>query len=190
MDLATRQMRMGLVLLVFLLAPVGMRAVTATVTQTLQVTIAPQGAFTTTAYNMPLTKTGTLFNSSFAGVLNLLYRARTGTSITTAGITVKASTEFSPAGGPSIASPPTAGDALTYTCSGAALGTPCAGTQTVGTTTATRVVTFPASACTGGGLPCSSADPNGVTLNFTLTDDPKYKSGSYNATLQFTISAI
>jgi hypothetical protein len=28
-----------------------------------------------------------------------------------------------------------------------------------------------------------------VTVNFTLTDDPKYHTGSYSATLTFTISA-
>jgi hypothetical protein len=86
---------------------------------------------------------------------------------------------------------PTAGDALTYTCTGATLGSNCSGMQTVSTVLATNVVTaIPAGSCTGGGSPCTTANPNTVNLNFSLTDDPKYKTGSYSATLTFTISAI
>lgn len=176
-------------LVLFLLAPAGMRAATATVTQTLQVVVGAAASFSTTSYSFVLGKTGTLF-TSYAAVLTPLYRVRTGTSVTTAGITVKASSDFTPPGGPSIASPPSPGDALSYTCSGPTLGTACTGTQTVSTTAATPVVKFPASACTGAGSPCNNADPNSVTLNFSLTDDPKYKAGTYTATLQFTISAF
>jgi hypothetical protein len=51
------------------------------------------------------------------------------------------------------------------------------------------VTAIPAAACTGGGAPCSTVTPNTVTVNFSLTDDAKYQTGSYSATLIFTISA-
>jgi hypothetical protein len=43
--------------------------------------------------------------------------------------------------------------------------------------------------CTGAGSPCNNAATNTVSVSFTLTDDPKYKTGSYSATLTWTISA-
>jgi len=164
-----------------LLVPAMLPAATATVAQTLQANIVPEAAFSTTSYSFSLVKTGTIFNS-FAGGMTLLYRSRTGSSATTAGVTVKAISDFTPAGGP-LAS------ALAYTCSGQTLGTGCSGSQTV-STTSRPVLTLPASVCTGAGAPCNNADPNSSTLNFTLSDDPKYKTGSYTTTLQFTISAI
>ena len=105
-------------------------------------------------------------------------------------VTVYASADFTPAGGPSIASPPTAGDALTYTCTGATLGTGCSSALTVTTVSgsATNVVSIGALACTGGGGSCSTAIPNTVNLGFALTNDYKYKTGTYTATLRFTIS--
>jgi hypothetical protein len=135
-----------------------------------------------------LTKTGTVFNT-FTGSLTFNYRARTTQSSGTGNITVKATSDFSPAGGPSIGTPPTASDKLTFTCASASLGTPCSGTQTVSLATAATVLTIPATSCTGGGGACSSTDPNTETVNFSLTNDPKYKTGSYSATLTFTISA-
>jgi hypothetical protein len=50
-------------------------------------------------------------------------------------------------------------------------------------------VSLGASACTGGGAPCSTASPNSANVTFILADDPKYKTGSYSATLTWTISA-
>ncbi len=161
---------------------------TATATQTLQATIVPLGGLFTQASQISLTKTGTTFNA-FSGTMTLNYRARTSQGMGQGIITVKATVDFMPAGGPSISTPPSAGDKFTYTCSGASLGTSCSGTQTVSTTTATSVVSLGASACTGGGAPCSTADPNSANVTFILTDDPKYKTGSYSATLTWTISA-
>jgi hypothetical protein len=86
-------------------------------------------------------------------------------------------------GGPSVAS----GD-LTYVCGAAGLGTACSST-TASTSTATAVVTVPSSACTGGGSPCSSTDPNTIGVTFTLADRPVVKTGTYTANVQFTISA-
>lgn len=159
-------------------------------TQTLTLTTQPNGLLFGFPSSLTLTKAGTLFDS-YAGTITIQYRARTTLLTGTGSITVKATADFACAsGGPCIATPPTSGDALTYTCSGATLGNNCAGTQTVSTGVATSVVAaIPAAACTGGGSPCSTSDPNTVSLSFGLTDDPKYKTGSYSATLTFTISA-
>jgi hypothetical protein len=183
---------MGLLPLVawsaFLLWPIRMQAASLTTTQTLQAVISPLGGLFSFPNSVTLAKTGTTF-SNFTGSLSIQYRARTTQSTGGGSITVKGTADFTPAGGPSIASPPSTGDALQYTCSGATLGTACSGTQTVSTTTSTSVVTLSASECTGGGGSCSSTSPNTVTLSFTLTNDPKYNTGSYSATLTFTISA-
>jgi hypothetical protein len=159
-----------------------------TATQTLRATIVPLGGLYIQATPVVLIKPSTNFNS-FAGTITLSYRARTSQGTGHGVITVKATADFTPAGGPSIANPPSAGDTFTYTCSGATLGASCSGTQRVSTTAATNVVTLGASACTGGGAPCSTANPNTANVTFTLSDDPKYKTGSYSATLTWTISA-
>jgi hypothetical protein len=158
------------------------------VTQTLNVNVVPLGGLFMQSTPVALTKGNSSFNS-FTGTMTLSYRARTRQGTGQGAITVKASTDFSPAGGPSIANPPSAGDKFTYTCSGATLGVACFGTQTVSTTAATTVVWLGASACTGGGAPCSTANPNSANVTFILSDDPKYKTGSYSATLTWTISA-
>jgi hypothetical protein len=173
---------------VLLLAPSGLYAATLTTTQTLTADIHPEGGLFSFPNSVTLANTGTAL-SNFIGSLSIQYRERTTQSTGGGSITVQATSDFTPTGGPSVASPPSTGDALTYTCSGATLGTNCSGTQTVSTTTATNVITFSASECTGGGGSCSSSSPNTVTVNFTLTDDPKYHTGSYSATLTFTISA-
>lgn len=159
-----------------------------TVTQTLDATIVPLGGLVTQAAPLRLTKTESTFNS-FAGTITLSYRARTREGTGQGSITVKATSDFMPLGGPSITNPPNPGDTFTYICSGATLGTPCSGVHSVSTTAATSIAAIGASACTGGGAPCSSADPNTVNITFILPDDPKYKTGSYSATLTFTISA-
>ena len=177
-------------LVALLLAPIRLEAATLTTTQALSAVISPLGNLFSFPNSVTLAKTGTAF-SNFTGTLSVQYRERTTQSTGAGTITVEATADFTPANGPSIHTPPSTGDALTYTCSGATLGTNCSGTQTVSTTAATNVVTFSASECTGGGGSCSSTSPNTVTVNFTLTDDPKYKTvtGSYSATLTFTISA-
>jgi hypothetical protein len=179
----------GLSALVLLLTPVGSYAQTTLGTQTLSLTLDAAGLLYTVPASVALTHTGTTF-TAFTGAVTLDYKARTTASTGSGTITAKATTDFPCAsGGPCIATPPTAGDALTYTCSGATLGTNCSGTQKVSTTTATNVVTIPAGACTGAGSPCGNAATNTVTVSFTLTDDPKYKTGKFSATLTWTISA-
>jgi hypothetical protein len=166
---------------VLLFVPMAAQAVTATATQTLTASLSPIGKVSVLA-SLSLTHAGTTF-VAFTGSIPVSFRARTNPGGSGA-ITVQATSDFSPSGGPSVAS-----SVLTYTCSGATLGTACSGTKTVSTSTQTSVLTIPASACTGGGGACSASDPNSVSVNLTLTDDPSYSTGSYSALLTFTISA-
>ena len=62
-------------------------------------------------------------------------------------------------------------------------------TLAISSTGQTLVVVIPGQACTGGGGACSSADPNSVSINFVLSNDPGYQTGTYSAQLTFTISA-
>ena len=119
----------------------------------------------------------------FSAVIPISYRART-TGSGGGNITLQVTSDFSPAGGPSVA-----GGALQYSCSGASLGTPCSGWQTAALGYQTPVLTLPSTACTGGGGACSGPDSNSLNLNFTLTDDPVYATGSYSVQLTFIISA-
>jgi hypothetical protein len=91
-------------------------------------------------------------------------------------------TDFSPSGGPSVANPPTAGDALTYSCTVSTPGTPCSGTQTASTTSSTPVASFGANAR-------SDRAGNSGSVAWTLTNDPLYETGSYSAVVTFTVSA-
>jgi hypothetical protein len=166
----------------------GILSSSAVTTQTLQATIVPLGGLFTVTSPVALTKISAT-RDTFTGTMTLNYRARTSQGAGQGTITVKATTDFIPAGGPSIAHRPSPGDQFTYTCSGTSLGTPCSGTQTISTTAATNVISIGASACTGGGAPCSTSNPNSANVTFSLTDDPKYKTGSYLATLTWTISA-
>jgi hypothetical protein len=154
----------------------------ATLTQTLNAQLNAVGKVSAPS-SLNLTSTGTVF-SPYAGSLTLLYRVRSTPLGSGGNITVQATGDFSPSGGPTI---PSGG--LTYTCSAATLGTPCAGSQTVSMATQTNVATIPTSACTGGGGACSAADPNSVKMNFSLSNSPAYSTGSYSATVTFTISS-
>jgi hypothetical protein len=157
-------------------------AATATTTQTLTASI---GAISKVSvpFGLTLSPTGTFF-SPFTVSMTMNYRART-TSSGSGNITAKATSDFTPTGGPSVSS-----GQLTYTCSGATLGTGCSGKMTVSSASATSVTTLPASACTGGGTPCSTANPNTISLSFSLTNSPSSPTGTYQVTVQFTASAI
>ena len=158
-------------------------AATGTVTQTLSANLAAIGKLSVPA-SIVLTATGSAF-SSYAGSLTVNYRVRSTPSGSGGSVTLKSSADFSPAGGPSVSS-----NKFKYTCSGATLGTACSGTQTVSLSSATNFLTIPLSACTGGGSPCSTANPNSVSAGFSLANDPGYKTGSYTATITFTISSL
>jgi len=120
--------------------------------------------------------------ANFTGNVTVRYKVRTTTTGTST-LTVAATSEFTPANGPSIA----ASD-LTYTCSGATLGTPCTGSQTVRTSTQGTVVTVGGGACTGSG--CSGNNPNSVSISLRLVNSPVFRTGSYSTSLTFSISAL
>ena len=163
------------------LAMIPASGATGTGAQSLTATINPLGSLTAPA-SASLTTIGTTFHP-FTGSLTVTYKGRT-TPTGGGSLTLSVSSDFSPSGGPSAAS-----GALSYTCSGATLGTACSGSQTASTTVQTPVLTLPASACTGGGGACSSQNPNSVNLSFSLTDSPAYATGTYSAMVTFTISA-
>ncbi len=153
----------------------------ATVVQPVSVQLAPLGKV-----NVPgvvtLTRSGTAF-APFTGVIPVAFRVRTsagggGT------ISLQVTSDFTPAGGPSVRS-----GALTYVCSTAQLGTPCSGVQTAGAGAQTPVLSIPASVCTGGEA-CGVPDPNLVEIELRLENDPAFQTGSYAAQVTFIISAL
>jgi len=155
-------------------------------TTTVTVVVGAEAALTVAA-TPNLTSTGTNF-SSYTGTTNLTYFIRTTASGGSGSLTLKVTTDFNcAAGGPCVATPPTTGDALSYTCTVANPGnngtaTPCTGSQTASTTASTGVATFGADAR-------SLFAGNSASTSWTLTNDPKYKTGSYSAVVTFTISA-
>jgi hypothetical protein len=163
--------------------PALLSAATGTATQTLSANINAIAKLSVPG-TVTFTHAGTTF-VGYTGNLTVSYRARTTASTGSGSVTVKATADFNPAGGPSIAS-----GQLTYTCSSANLGAACSTTQTTSTASQTNVLTLGASACTGGGGACSSVNPNTVQTSFTLTNNPAFQTGSYTATLTFTASAI
>lgn len=153
----------------------------ATGTTTLSVTVSAEAALQVTTSTTTLAATGTIFNP-YAGTTNLTYKIRTSQSTGTGTLTLKVTSDFSPANGPSVATPPSAGDALTYTCTAAAPATACSGSQTASTTASTSVATF------GAGASSANAG-NSTSTAWSLTNDPVYHTGSYSATVTYTISA-
>jgi len=147
---------------------------------TMSVTIAPEASISVGTSTTSLSSSGTLF-SNYTGLTNFTYKVRTTESGGTGSITLKVTSDFN-VGGPSVASPLTAGDVLTYACSAASSGTACSGSQTSTTSSETPVVSFGANAH-------STITGDEGSASWTLTNDPKYKTGSYTATVTFTISA-
>lgn len=150
-------------------------------TTTVSVTIGPQAGLTITNSSTPLTASGSNFNL-FTGSTALTYFVRTTTTGGGGSITLKVTSDFSPTGGPSVASPLAPGDALTYTCTVASPGTACTGTQTASTSSQTNLATFGTNVHTGTGGSTAS-------VGWSLANDPNYKTGTYNSTVTFTISA-
>src|SRR5258708_7520320 len=111
-----------------------------TTTQTINAQINPIGKVSVPG-SLNLTSTGALF-TPYTGSLTVSYRMRS-TASGTGSITVQAGSDFTPAGGPSIA-----GGVLSYTCGGASLGAGCSGSSTVKTVSQTGVVTVSRASCT------------------------------------------
>jgi hypothetical protein len=151
-----------------------------TVTQSINVTLSPNGKLTVPSSITLLN--GALAFSAFTAALPVLFRARTSES-GVGSITVQATSDFSPAGGPSVNT-----GILTYTCAAALYGTACSGTQTIDTTSQRPVVNLPSNACTGGGRGCSPSDPASIDLQFRLENDVSIPTGTYSVQLTFTVS--
>jgi len=151
-----------------------------TTTQTMSADVSPNGKLSLPA-SIDLQSPDTRFGS-LAGNLTLSYWARTSDS-GGGSVTVQATSEFSPAGGPSVS-------AVSFTCSGATLGAGCSGSQFLATTTQTSLVSLPGGACTGGGGVCSAQEPNTVLLTFAVLSRPGYKTGTYSAQMTVTISTM
>ena len=146
---------------------------------TLSVTVGAEASISVLT-NTPLASS-TIFGD-YTGTTNFLYKVRTGGSVTGSGVTLKITTDFSPAAGPSVANSGTTGDTLKYTCSAASSATACSGSQTSSTTAGTSVATF------GVNAHSAIAGDSG-SVAWDLVNDPAYAVGTYSATAQFTISA-
>src|SRR4051812_10349933 len=83
-------------------------------TTTLGVTVGAEASLSVSTGSTSLANTGTIFNP-YAGTTNFSVRMRTSESSGTGTVTLRVTSDFG-TGGPSVATPPTTGDALTYTC--------------------------------------------------------------------------
>ena len=149
-------------------------------TTTVSVTIAAEASLQVDTATTTLTSSGIFAN--YTGSTALTYKIRTSASTGSGNITLRVTTDFSPAGGPSVLTPPNGGDTLAYTCTVAAPGTACTGSQTSSTTASTPLATFGAAAN-------SATAGNSSSVAWTLVNDPAYKTGAYSATVTFTVSA-
>jgi hypothetical protein len=150
-------------------------------TTTLSVAVGPESALTVNTSTSTFTTSDNTFSSDYLASTNLTYKVRTTKTTGTGTITLKVTTDFG-AGGPSVAVPPSAGDTLTYTSTVSAPGTAATGSQTASTTTSTPIGTF------GAGASSTKAG-NSASVSWDLTNDPTYGTGTYTATVTFTISA-
>jgi hypothetical protein len=150
-------------------------------TSTVSVTVGPEAGLIINTANAVLATTGGNF-ADYTGTSNFTYFVRTSATSGTGAITLKVSSDFNGTGGPSVATPPTSGDALTYVPTVASPATAATGPLTSSTTAATSVATF------GAGAHSVKAG-NGGSTAWTLTNDPAYATGSYSATVTWTISA-
>ena len=164
-----------LLLAALTLAPAALAAPTTAVS----VTIGAEANITVGAATS-LTQTGNNF-SNFTGTTSFNYQIRTTQSTGSGSVVLQVTSDFSPAGGPSVATPPTAGDTLSYTCTGTGHVT---GTQTASTTATSPVLSFGADAHSVAAAPGDAG-----SVSWTLVNDPKYKTGTYTATVTFTVSA-
>jgi len=154
---------------------------TPTVTNQVTVTVNSEAALTIGASATNLTSLGTNF-SDYTGTTPFTYFIRTTNSTGTGFIKLQVTTDFAPAGGPSVGTPPSASDTLSYTCTVSNPGTACSGSQISATASQTSIATFGANAH-------SAKVGNSASVNWTLTNDPLYTTGSYTAVVTYTISA-
>jgi hypothetical protein len=167
-------------MLAFVLPATGIGDMQST-TQTMTANVSPYGKLSLPA-TVTLQSGDTRFGGNLAGSLTVSYWARTSAS-GGGSVTVQASSDFSPAGGPSVSG-------VTYLCSGATLGSACSGSQTLSTSVQTSLLSLPGGACTGGGSSCSSQAPNTILLSLSALNKASYKTGAYSTQITFTISTM
>lgn len=172
-------------------AVAGHAAVTTT-GQNLSVTIQPMAKISVATPNVTLAAGSGVFASYTASAVVLQYKVRTTTFGTSSGVTLRVTSDFSPAS--PVTGPSAARNELTYTCSNATVptGTACSGPITAGSGSS-NVLTFAAKVCSGlgnsGGNNCSASFPNQISVNFTLLNNPQTAVGGYTATITYTVSA-
>src|SRR5271169_4305112 len=117
-------------LTLFLMSPLGYAQGlgTTTVTNQVSVTVGAEAALTIGGAATTLTSTGTNF-SDYTGTTPFTYFIRTSNTTGSGFIKIQVTTDFAPTGGPSVGTPPTAGDTLSYTCTVSTPGTACSGAQ-------------------------------------------------------------
>jgi hypothetical protein len=165
------------------LAQLGTTAPTATVA----VNVNAEAALTIQTTALTLSQTGSNF-SDYTGTTLFTYFVRTSKTGGTGTIVLQVTSDFSTGGGnsPSVASPPTPSDHLYYSCNvpnpTSGTSTQCTGPLNASTGSATNVAGFGADA---------RSPKAGVASSVTwgLSNDPLYQTGSYTATVTYTISA-
>jgi len=156
---------------------------TTTVTNNLTVAPIAEAALTIGGSATTLASAGTNF-ADYTGTTPFTYFIRTTKSGGTGSIVLKVTTDFSDgtAKGPSVANPPDASDTLKYTATVSSPGTAASAGQQASTSTTSSVATFGADAH-------SVKAGNSASVAWDLSNDPLYPTGSYTATVTFTISA-
>jgi hypothetical protein len=145
------------------------------------VTVGAEAAIRIDSATSTLSTSGAVFGSDYTGSTAFTYKVRTRQGDGSGTIQLQIVSDFSPAGGPSVASPLDPEDALRYSCKVSGPGTGCSGAQTASTTTATPVAAFGANAR-------STKAGNAGSLAWTLANDPQYATGTFAAVATLTIS--
>lgn len=153
-----------------------------TTTQSFNIGLEKQTTFVSVPATTNLAR-GAAAWSDYTGTLTFTFRVRTSTGGTGGTITLKGTSDFVGAASPKLAN----GD-LSYVCA-TSIGTCTDGVVPGPAASAQTLVTIPPGACTGPS-PCAfnSPDPNSVSLNLSLVNRPQFRTGTYTATLTFTIS--
>jgi hypothetical protein len=130
--------------------------------------------------------------ADYTATTNYHWQVRTSTGGSGGDVTVAVTeaNDFSSGGStnkPSANNPPTTGDALTITASTASAGNAAAPPDRIDKT-AQNIVTFGKDFHAGSPGTVSASGATG-SVNWKLTNDPVYPTGSYIATPTFTISA-
>jgi hypothetical protein len=156
---------------------------TTQVTNNLTVAPVAEAALTIGTSATTLSSSGTNF-SDYTGTTPFTYFIRTTASGGTGTINLKVTTDFSDGtgGAPSVANPPTSTDYLKYTATVSSPGTAASGAQTASTAATSSVASFGANAH-------SVKAGNSASVAWDLSNDPLYPTGSYTATVTFTIAA-